>query len=396
MSRFGSRHAPVAIVQLACLWAVSAHAQEASVQPLPRQELHTLAGVYGLMRDSFAQPVESSRLILAAIRGMVREIDPEGGEYMTEEQFQRWKAGPPPGTGSLGMELRHRGDSLVLGLIQGGPADQAGLRTGDLLLSVDGQSTAGLTPTQAVHLVQGPVGSKVRVKIRRLWPVGEFEVEVARAVVSAPRPRFSRPVADVLVLHVPAVQATTLRDVALGLERQWAAQPFKGLVLDLRGSQGGLLDGCIGLAAAFLPPEAVIVRSTGRKAEANRTFLADPKDYARQGNDPLAGLPAGVRQVPLMVLVDEATASGSEIIAAALKDHGRARLVGRPTFGRGSIQTVTPLGGSGALKYTSAYWQTPSGETIHQRGVQPALVIESRDAAMELEAAVTELARLTR
>ncbi len=165
-------------------------------------------------------------------------------------------------------------------------------------------------------------------------------------------------------------------------------------MLDLRRNAGGLLPGAIGLAALFLPADAVVAKAVGRLPESNQTFRAQRADYVRPTlRDPWAGLPPELRTMPVAVLVDEGTASGAELVAMALQDHRRARVLGRPTWGRGSIQTVRLLPGGGAIKYTTAHWESPSGRRLSPQGVQPDQLLDTADAAQELASAVEAVSR---
>lgn len=183
----------------------------------------------------------------------------------------------------------------------------------------------------------------------------------------------------------------TLRDCAAALGGAWAEMPFKGVVLDLRGSPGGLLDATIGLAAIFLTNDDLVLQTRGASADSSFGFRARASDYLRMGPDPLARLPHALRALPMAVLIDGQTASGAESVAAALKDHGRAHLIGQKTMGRGTVQTLRMVPGGGVLKYTSALLESPSGALIQGVGVQPHQAVDDADEA--LHTAVRHLAR---
>ena len=179
------------------------------------------------------------------------------------------------------------------------------------------------------------------------------------------------------MLRIPRFHANTLVEAVGALRKAWDIEPFRALVLDLRGCPGGLLETSVGVAALFLPEGEVVAHARGAGKEANQTYRASKAFYGRRsGADPLSELPAAVRSLPLAVLVDQATASGGEIVAAAMQDHKRAVVVGRNTYGRASIQTITPLQ-LGAIKYTSSYWTSPSGRTLHGSGVKPDVLVEN-------------------
>ena len=217
-----------------------------------------------------------------------------------------------------------------------------------------------------------------------------FDLERRAYPVVQPAVKRLRP--DVALLRVGPFVDRTLQQVCSALLAEWRRQPFRGLVLDLRGNPGGLLDVAVGLSAAFLPRDAVVGSTVGRAEGATAQWQAQPEHYTRRlSADPLKDLPAAVRTVAMVVLVDEGTAAGAEFVAAALRDHRRAPLVGRRTFGRGSIQTLRLLDADAALKLTTAHWLTPSGERIADTGLQPQRVVEPASADGDLAAALEEL-----
>jgi carboxyl-terminal processing protease len=381
------------VTSLVCAVAAAQNTGK-TLQQLPVPELQMLAATYGVVKESFVTPIAGESMILASIRGMLREIDPEGGEFFTEEETKAFIDGAGAGAASIGSEVTLRANQfVVVSPIAGGPAEAAGLRPGDVLQAIDGKLLKGLSLHQAVSLLRGAPGSKVALSIQRDCSPVPAQLEIERRVTTLQGVSMARPRAELAVLRIPAFRDRTLEEVAASLTKEWRERPFKGLVLDMRRNPGGLVESAVGLAAIFLPPQTVVAKSSGNSAAANHVFRADAADYSRRAaRDPLADIPKPVRSVPLVVLVDEGTASGSEIVVAALKDHRRATIVGRKTFGRGSIQTITRISG-GAIKYTSAYWESPSGARIHGAGVLPDEVLEPLDPQQELDAAVASLGR---
>lgn len=357
-------------------------------KPLPAAEMRAFAATYGVLLDAYVAPLEGADLVKAAIQGMLREIDPDGGEYWTEEEFQEFRKGPAAGTGSVGMEVRRRNGQLIASPIPGGPAQTSGLRFGDQLRTVDGHPVADLTPSRVIRLLQGKVGSDVQVGVYRAKDDKPVSVTIRRGVVNMPAPSLAELPGNLRLLRVPSLTPIQLQAAFKLLNDNWARAPFSGLVLDLRGNQGGPLESAIGLAAAFLPKNAVVATIVSRGSN-QMVYRANPADYARDvATDPVRLLPEALRNTPLVALVDEQTASGAEIAVAAWRDAGRVRIVGRPTFGRGSIQTVTPIPGSGAIKYTSAYWTSPSGRALDGVPIQPDKLVEGFDGSRdEAEAA---------
>jgi carboxyl-terminal processing protease len=325
---------------------------------------------------------------------MVRETDPEGGEYYSEDDMKRLRQGPDASVGDVGAQALVRDGRVLLLPTPGGPADVAGVRPRDTLLAIGGQAVTGLSDQHITRLMKAAPGSTARLTLLRGLSPTPLVVDVTRAVPAVARPSAQRAAGGTLVLKVPAFNERTLDEVADLVRREWQ-QPFTRLVLDLRRNPGGLLQGAIGMAALFLPNDAVVAKSVGRLPESNQTFRAQKADWLRQGlRDPWVGLPPELRAMPLVVLVDEGTASGAELVAMALQDQRGARVLGRPTFGRGSIQTVRMLPGGGAIKYTTAFWESPSGRRLTPQGVTPDQLLDTADAEQELAAAVAAAAAL--
>lgn len=198
---------------------------------------------------------------------------------------------------------------------------------------------------------------------------------------------------DIALLRVPDFKATTVGTVATELVGQWKQRPFKGLVIDLRHNAGGSLEASVSVASLFLPANAMVVETEGRMASVNTVYMADPKRYAG-GSQTLPDLPPEFREIPIVVLVDEGTASGAEIVAVALRDNQRARVVGRNTFGRATIQCLHALGRDLAIKFTAAQWYPPSRRNIDKVGITPDVTTRNGNAQTELDTAVAEVRRL--
>lgn len=382
------RRAAVALVLLAAATAARPQGRD----PLPLEGLRLLAEVYQHVRRSSATPVSDEALIRAAIRGMLRDAAPEGSEFYTVHEAEEFIAGPPPGQVGIGVQLTTRGDRLVLDAPHvGGPAEAAGLQPGDVLQSIDGTAVNARTQVQAHRLLFGPAGSRVVLGLQRDCSTQPLQVTLVRQPAAAAETVVSRPTPEVVVLRPSQFRDRTLEEVARGLASEWQRGPFRGVVLDLRRNPGGLVQTAIGLAALFLPEDAVVAKSSGTDALANQLFRARPGDYLQRGTDPLASIPKAIRSLPLVVLTDEGTAAGSEIVVAALKDHRRAAIVGRRTYGRGSIQTFTRLSGGAAMKLTTAYWESPSGARIHGAGIEPDERVDPGNPQREVDAAVARL-----
>lgn len=361
-------------------------------RPLPKEELANLATVYQMLQDDLIHKTNGRDLIIAATKGMVRGADPGAGEYFSIEEYERLRIGIPTPQAALGLVLSLREGKMMLKPIKGGPAMEAGVRAGDQLIALDGVGVVGSSLESLVRGLGGALDSTATLTVARESSMSLHNIQVVRKPIKKAAIEADRPVAAVMRLKLPDFQTKSLDTVAEILRSAWSDQPFKSLILDLRGNQGGLVTEAIGVAAMFLAPDAVVIRSEGSAQSERREYRATVSEYAASGaSDPLAKLPAEVRALPLAVLVDEDTASGAEIVAAALQDHGRASIVGRKTLGMAYIRTLRPVP-RGVVKYTSGYWVSPSGSNLEGKGVTPDVVVQERDDASILRAALARLA----
>ena len=344
-----------------------------ALAPLPLEELQQLAAVFGMVKSDYVESVDEKKLIGDAISGMVAGLDPHSQYFdkKTLKEFREQTGGKFVGVGiEIGME-----DGLVKvqSPIEGSPAFKAGIKSGDLITRIDDTAVKGLTMDQAVKRMRGEPNTKVTLMIFRKSESRSFPVTITREEIRMQSVSAKMIEPGYAWLRVRQFQDRTVEDFAKKLEDLYKQDPnLKGLVLDLRNDPGGLLDAAVAVSAAFLPADAVVVSTNGQIAESKATYKAAPEFYARRaGNDPLKRLPAAVKTVPLVVLVNEGSASASEIVAGALQDHKRAIIMGAQTFGKGSVQTVRPLSADTALKITTARYYTPSGRTIQARGIVP-------------------------
>lgn len=343
-----------------------------AVAPLPLEELQQLAAVFGMVKSDYVEPVDEKKLINDAIAGMVAGLDPHS-QYFDKKalkEFREQTGGKFVGIGiEIGME-----DGLVKvqSPIEGTPAFRAGIKSGDLITRIDDTAVRGLTLDQAVKRMRGEPNTKVKLTIFRKSENRSFPLTIVRDEIRIQSVRAKMLEPGYAWLRVSQFQDRTVDDFVRKLEDLYKQDPnLKGLVLDLRNDPGGLLDAAVAISAAFLPENAVVVSTNGQIPESKAVFKASPEFYARRGADPLKRLPAAVKTVPLVVLVNEGSASASEIVAGALQDHKRATIMGAQTFGKGSVQTVRPLSADTALKITTARYYTPSGQAIQARGIVP-------------------------
>jgi len=346
--------------------------------PLPLEEVQQLAAVFDRVKAEYVEPVDEKKLISDAIAGMVAGLDPHS-QYLDKKTFKEFRESTGGKFVGIGIEMgMEDGVVKVVSPIEGSPAFRAGMKPGDLITRIDDTPVKGMTVDQAVKRMRGDPNTKVVLTIYRKLENRSFPVTIIREEIRMQSVRAKMVEPGYGWIRVSQFQDRTVDDFARKLEDLYKQDPnLKGLVLDLRNDPGGLLDGAVALAAAFLPSDVVVVSTNGQIQESKQTFRASASDYARRGgNDPLKKLPAGLKKVPLVVLVNEGSASASEIVAGALQDHKRATIMGAQTFGKGSVQTIRPLPGDTALKITTARYYTPGGRSIQAKGIVPDVFLD--------------------
>jgi len=334
--------------------------------------------VFGMVKSDYVEPVDEKKLINDAISGMVSGLDPHS-QFFDKKTFKEFREGTSGRFVGVGIEIgMEDGLVKVVSPIEGSPAFRAGLKSGDLITKIDDTVVKGLTMDQAVKKMRGEPNTKVVLTVFRKTETRSFPVTIVREEIRVQSVRSKVVEPGYAWLRVSQFQDRTVDDFARKLEEIYKQDPnLKGLVLDLRNDPGGLLEGAVAISAAFLPSDAVVVTTNGQIADSKATFKAAPEYYLRRGgSDPLRKLPEGVKKVPLVVLVNEGSASASEIVAGALQDHKRAIVMGAQTFGKGSVQTVRQLGPDTALKITTARYYTPSGASIQAKGIVPDVMLD--------------------
>lgn len=349
-----------------------------TMTPLPLEELQQLASVFSIVKSDYVEPVDEKKLINDAIAGMVAGLDPHS-QFFDKKSFKEFREGTSGKFVGVGIEIGME-DGLVkiVSPIEGSPAFRAGLKSGDLISRIDDTPVRGLSIDQAVKRMRGEPNTKVQLTIFRKNENRSFPVTITREEIRVQSVRAKMVEPGYAWLRVSQFQDRTVEDFAKKLEELYKQDPnLKGLVLDLRNDPGGLLEGAVAVSAAFLPRDVEVVSTNGQVADSKASFKANPDFYLRRGgNDPLKRLPAAVKSVPIVVLVNEGSASAAEIVAGALQDHKRAVVMGAQTFGKGSVQTVRQLGPDTALKITTARYYTPSGRSIQAKGIVPDVLLD--------------------
>jgi carboxyl-terminal processing protease len=349
-----------------------------SVSALPLEELQQLAAVFGMVKSDYVEPVDEKKLITDAISGMVAGLDPHS-QYFDKKTFREFREGTSGRFVGVGIEIgMEDGLVKVVSPIEGSPAFRAGIKSGDLITRIDDTAVKGLTMDQAVKKMRGEPNTKVVLQVFRKVESRTFPVTITREEIRVQSVRSKVVEPGYAWLRVSQFQDRTVEDFVRKLEEIYKQEPnLKGLVLDLRNDPGGLLEASVAISAAFLPADTVVVSTNGQVPDSKGTFKASPEYYLRRGGaDPLKRLPDAVKKVPLVVLVNEGSASASEIVAGALQDHKRAVVMGAQTFGKGSVQTVRQLTPETALKITTARYYTPSGASIQAKGIVPDVMLD--------------------
>lgn len=340
--------------------------QETVIVELPVEEAKLLAEVLHRVRSDYVDPVEYDALIESAIRLMVSDLDPNS-EFLDPDQYEEMRISTTGSYSGVGIEVSIQGEQVVVvAPFDGTPAQRAGIRSGDVIISIDGMPVRHDNLGETITKMRGDAGSLVNIVVTRKGhdaPIS-YELERTHIQVASVRAKLIEP--EYGYLRITQFSESTGAEVATAVSQLLAQSDgdLDGLFLDLRNNPGGVLDAAVDVADIFLD-DGLIVSAYGRTEEARFSMRAHSGD-----------LLGGAR---LMVLVNEGSASSSEIVAGALKDLDRATIVGTTTYGKGSVQTVIPLSGGRALKLTTSRYFTPSGESIHQRGIIPDIIVASDD-----------------
>jgi carboxyl-terminal processing protease len=344
---------------------------------LPIEELRTFAEVYSAIKQGYVEPVDDKKMITNAISGMLSNLDPHSA-YLDADAFKDLQVGTQGEFGGLGIEVgMEDGLVKVVSPIEDTPAYRAGVKSGDLIFKLDDTPVKGLTLNDAVKKMRGKPKTPIKLSIIRKGETKPIEITLIREVIKVQSVKSKLIEPGYGWVRVTQFQDQTVAELAKQVTALYKDGNLRGLVLDLRNDPGGLLNGAIGVSAAFLPPEVKIVSTDGRTEDAKQEFLARPRDYLRgTREDPLRSLPNEVKKVPMVVLVNGGSASASEIVAGALQDYKRAVIMGTQTFGKGSVQSVLPLPGNSAIKLTTARYYTPDGRSIQAKGIVPDIIVE--------------------
>lgn len=354
---------------------------------LPVQSIRTMAEVYGQIKANYYQDKPDADLFEGAMKGMVSDLDPHS-EYMDKKGYAEMKESTSGEFGGLGMEIgQEDGFVKVVAPIEDTPAERAGVKSGDFIVKIDNVSTRGMTVSEAVKKMRGKPGTKITLTLSRKNADKPIVVNLTRAIIKVKSVRHHLLEPDYGYIRISQFQEKTVEGVnqaAKDLVKENKGKPLKGLVLDLRDDPGGLLNGAVGVSAAFLPSESVVVSTKGRDGKDGMVLKAVPEDYVfTMGGDPLEGIPEELKTIPMTVLINSGSASASEIVAGALQDHKRAVIVGTQSFGKGSVQTLIPLSNGSAVKLTTALYYTPNDRSIQAQGIVPDVEVKDKERSFE-------------
>ena len=349
-------------------------AAKAAASPDTYSKLNLFGDVFERVRADYVEKPDDARLVEAAISGMVTSLDPHS-RYMNDKAFREMQETTHGEFGGLGIEVTMEdGIIKVVAPMDDTPAARAGIRSGDLISHINGEAVQGLTLEQAVNKMKGPVNTTTRLKIIRNGAESPIEVSIQREIVRVRPVRYRTEGGDIGYVRITTFNEQTtdgLRKAIADISKQIPPEKLAGYVVDLRNNPGGLLDQAVSVSAAFMA-RGEVVSTRGRSAE-------ETQRYTARGGDLTKGK-------PLVVLINGGSASASEIVAGALHDYKRATLIGTRSFGKGSVQTIIPLGaGKGALALTTARYFTPSGQSIQAKGITPDIEV-LQDVPDELKA----------
>lgn len=330
---------------------------------LPIEELRTFSDVFGRIKNDYVVDVDDKELIENAIRGMLSGLDPHSS-YLDAEQFTELQVGTTGQFGGLGIEVgMENGFVKVIAPIDDTPAQRAGVQAGDLIIRLDDTPVKGMTLSEAVKVMRGKPGSDIELTIVRDGLDQPLNLTITRDIIKVKSVKARMLEPGYGYLRISQFQSKTAENLVDAIEdlKKENGGSLKGTVLDLRNNPGGVLNGAVAVSDAFLD-KGMIVYTEGRIADSKLRFNATPDDV--------------IDGAPLVVLVNQGSASASEIVAGALQDHKRAIIVGSKTFGKGSVQTILPLSSESALKLTTARYYTPSGRSIQAEGITPDIELD--------------------
>ncbi|MFC1664468.1 S41 family peptidase [Pseudomonadota bacterium] len=334
-----------------------------NTQPLPLEDLQNFTEVFGKIKGEYVESVDDKQLLKDAIQGMLAGLDPHSS-YLDQDSFKEMRIGTEGQFGGLGIEVTlENGFVKVVAPIDDTPAAESGVLSGDLIIKLDNKQVKGMSLSDAVKLMRGKPGTDITLTIVREGESKPLEIVLTRAVIKITSVKSRLVDEKIGYVRITQFQSGTTAGLRkhIGKLKKEVGGSLDGLVLDLRNNPGGVLQSAISVSDTFIK-KGLIVYTKGRSEDSKQSYLATPNDY-------LDG-------APMVVLTNSGSASASEIVAGALQDHKRAIIMGTKTFGKGSVQTILPMGNGSALKITTARYYTPKDRSIQATGIVPDVVVE--------------------
>ena len=370
-----------AIVGLLISINLPVFADKTKSSTLPIDELRTFAEVFGKIKSDYVEPIEDKKLINEALNGMLSGLDPHS-TFLDLDHFKDLQQGTTGEFGGLGIEVGMKdGFVLVITPIEDTPAYEAGLKSGDLILKLDTTTVKGLTLNDAVKLMRGKPGSSIMLKVLREGVDSPFDLKITRAQIKTKSVKAKLVEPNYAYIRVTQFQERTGEDLAIALKKLRTENKFafNGIILDMRNNPGGLLNSSVAVSAAFLKEGDLVVYTEGRAPDSKMNLTTSPENFVRNNpeeNNFLKDLPSDIKDTPMVVLINNGSASASEIVAGALQDHKRALIVGTRSFGKGSVQSILPMMNGTAIKLTTARYFTPNGRSIQGKGIMPDIIVD--------------------
>ena len=371
------------------------HAVENNYE-IPPKVLRKFAEVYSAVKTQYVDAVDDDKFLKDAISAAVAGLDPHSN-YLDLEGLKDFGIATGGEFGGVGIEVTLEKEELkVVSPIEDTPAYKAGLKTGDLITEIDKSPVKGLPLGEAIKKIRGRSGSFVELTILRKGESTPLSFKLVRSIIKNPSVKYKLTSLEYPYLRVTQFQEHTGEDLAKALVDidQKTEAHLKGLVLDLRNNPGGMVTSSVAVASAFIQKDKLVVYSDGKTSDSKMRLFANPKNYAGPNplDDYMSIVPQKFKNLPLVVLVNEGSASASEIVAGAIQDHKRGTIVGTQTFGKGTIQTLLPLSDGSAVKITVARYFTPSGRSIQAKGISPDVIVEEiKDGAKNKVATIREV-----
>ena len=348
---------------------------------LPIEDLRTFAEVFGKIKTDYVDEIEDKKLISEALSGMLAGLDPHS-TFLDLDSFKEMQQGTSGEFGGLGIEVgMEDGFVKVISPIEDTPAYNAGLKTGDLIMRLDETQVKGLTLNEAVKIMRGKPGTPIKLQILRKGLDSPLELTIVRSQIKTKSVKAKIVEPNYGYVRVTQFQERTSQDLAQALSklRKDNKHALNGMILDLRNNPGGLLNSAVGVSSAFLKDGDLVVYTEGRALDSKMHLTAIPenfiRDYPRNKNF-FDKVPQDIKDVPLVVLVNNGSASAAEIVAGALQDHKRATIIGTRSFGKGSVQSILPMNNGTAIKLTTALYFTPNGRSIQSKGIEPDIFVD--------------------